>query len=168
MGRRFQSSWATRRGFTLLEVLIATALLSFSLIVMFGFHAQALRSNLHARKITDCTYLAQNKMEQLTSLEWTPVMRPASLVDTMDDQTSASQPWAWLEYPNGGGQPAGVNASGQTSATDGQPIYFVTWDVQDMDAAATWMRIRVRCVYEDQRFNTWTGTTISSYKYRDQ
>ena len=48
-----------RSGFTLIEALIATALLGFSLIVMFGFHTQAVRSNLHARKMTDCTYLAQ-------------------------------------------------------------------------------------------------------------
>ena len=34
-----------RRGFTLIESLIATGLLGFSLIVMFGFHSQAVRSN---------------------------------------------------------------------------------------------------------------------------
>ena len=61
----------SRKGFTLVEVMVATALLGFSLIVMFGFHAQAVRSNLHARKITDCTYLAQSQLEELLSLEWT-------------------------------------------------------------------------------------------------
>ena len=57
-----------RSGFTLIEALIATALLGFSLIVMFGFHTQAVRSNLHARKMTDCTYLAQLQMERLIAL----------------------------------------------------------------------------------------------------
>ena len=41
----------SRRAFTLIEVLVATALLGFSLIVMFGFHAQAVRSNREARKV---------------------------------------------------------------------------------------------------------------------
>ena len=59
-----------RSGFTLIEALIATALLGFSLIVMFGFHTQAVRSNLHARKMTDCTYLAQLQMERLIALPW--------------------------------------------------------------------------------------------------
>ena len=54
-----------RQGFTLIESLIATGLLGFSLIVMFGFHSQAVRSNNHARKMTDCTYLAQLQMERL-------------------------------------------------------------------------------------------------------
>ena len=57
-----------RRGFTLIEVLIATSLLGFSLVVMFGFHTQAVRSNMHARKLTDCVYLAQGLLEELISL----------------------------------------------------------------------------------------------------
>ena len=58
------------RGFTLVEVLIATALLGFALIVMFGLHNQSVRSNVMARKVTDCTYLSQSKMEELLSTEW--------------------------------------------------------------------------------------------------
>ncbi len=67
-----------RGGFTLVEVLIATALLGFSLIVMFGFHAQAARSNQQARKITACTYLAQAQIEQLLALSWTETAGPWS------------------------------------------------------------------------------------------
>jgi prepilin-type N-terminal cleavage/methylation domain-containing protein len=155
-------------GFTLVEVLIATALLGFSLIVMFGFHAQATISNRHARKITDCTYLAQNKLEELEALEWTGTSRPLDLAASGGDPTSSGAPWAWLDQPAGGAQPAGLNAAGNLDPTYGQPLYFVTWDVQDMDAAGTWARVRVRCTYEDQQFNTWRGTTISTYRYRDR
>ena len=167
--RNRQPPWfSSRRGFTLIEVLIATALLGFSLVVMFGFHAQASRSNLHARKITDCTYLAQDQMEELLSLQWdTSSPRPTDLVDLASDTTGPGDAWAWLGHPDSGAQPTAINSAGNTDTTYGEPTYYVTWDVSDMDAEATWMRIRVRCVYRDNRFNTWRGTTISSFKYRD-
>ncbi len=158
---------AGRAGFTLVEVLIATALLGFSLVVMFGFHTQAVRSNQHARRMTACTYLAQSRMEQLLSVEWTASTRHADLVDTMGDTTSASTPWSYLEHPNSGSAPTPLNAAQQSSADLGQPIYLVTWDVEDMDANGTWTRLRVRCQYEDESFNSWHGTTISSYRFRD-
>ncbi len=60
----------SRRGFTLVEVLVATALLGFSLVVMFGFHAQAIRSNVMARKITDCSFLAKDRMDLLMAHLW--------------------------------------------------------------------------------------------------
>lgn len=156
-----------RRGFTLVEVLIATALLGFSLIVMFGFHAQAVRSNLHARKLTDCTYLAQLEMERLLSLPWSESYRHPDLSDSDADNTSDADPWAFLEHPASGAQPSAVNAVNSTDEDYGIATYYVTWDVEDLDDSATWTRLRVRCVYEDKAFDRYQGTTISSYRFRD-
>ncbi|MFT4976709.1 MAG: prepilin-type N-terminal cleavage/methylation domain-containing protein [Myxococcota bacterium] len=160
-----------RAGFTLIEVLIATALLGFSLLVMFGFHSQAVRSNMHARKMTDCTYLAQLQMERLMSLRWTEDDRPDSLTDDSADTTtvgSNTDEWPWLEHPDSAVQPDPVNAANSDSDTTlGQPIYYITWDVEDMDTDSTWMRMRVRCQYKDEAFSRWMGTTVSSYRFRD-
>ena len=90
-----------RRGFTLIEALIATALLGFSLVVMFGFHSQAVRSNMHARKITDCTYLAQLQIERLIALPWTETSRPTALTDLGSDGSSTDS-WVDLPHPSGG------------------------------------------------------------------
>ena len=160
----------TREGFTLVEVLIAMALLGFSLLVMFGFHSQAVRSNMHARKMTDCTYLSQLQMERLLTLNWTSANRPANLTDNSTDTTASgtnTTEWAWLEHPNSAAQPTPVNSANATTTTLGQPVYFVTWDIEDMDANATWTRLRVRCQYRDEAFGRWLGTTISSYRFRD-
>lgn len=158
----------SRAGFTLIEVLVAVSLLGFSLIVMFGYHRQALRSNMHARRITDCTYLAQTQMERLLSLPWSEGSRPSDLDDLAGaDPTSTSDAWAWLEHPNSGSAPTAVNALGGTDTTYGAASYYITWDVQDMDTDATWARVRVRCTYYDADFDTYHGTTISSYRYRD-
>lgn len=151
-----------RRGFTLIEVLIATALLGFSLVVMFGFHAQAARSNIHARKITACTYLAQDQLEELLALPWTEGSLPAALADNPDttlDSTSSLPNVPSITPVNSGGE--------GTDANYGEPIYYVSYAVEWMDTAPTWLKINVRCVYHDQRFNTWKATNISTFRYRD-
>ena len=157
-----------RAGFTLVEALIASALRGFSLIVMFGFHSQAVRSNMHARKMTDCTYLAQLKMEQLQSVPWTGVVLPTTLDATGSDPTTSTNQWATLPHLNGEefGDAGPVDAQNQRVATT-TPGYWVSWDVESMDTDETWARIRVRCVYQDRAFNQWRGTTISSYRFRD-
>ena len=153
-----------RNGFTLIEALIATGLLGFSLIVMFGFHSQAVRSNLHARKMTDCTYLAQLQMERLIALPWSETSRPDEL-DDVDTDDSSTDSWTYLPHPTGG--PEEVNAANETDSTNGEPTYFISWDIHEMDEDVTWLRMRVRCQYKDVAFNQWKGTTISSYRFRD-
>lgn len=161
----------SQSGFTLIEVLIAMALLGFSLLVMFGFHSQAVRSNMHARKMTDCTYLSQLKMERLLTLSWTDAVRPNDLQDNDSDATapgSNSTEWTWLEHPESSGEPDPVNSAFiDDDNTLGEPVYYITWDVEDMDANATWTRLKVRCQYRDEAFGRWLGTTISSYRFRD-
>ncbi|MFH1467281.1 MAG: prepilin-type N-terminal cleavage/methylation domain-containing protein [Pseudomonadota bacterium] len=165
MGRDRRRRYLGTRGFTLVEVLIATALLGFSLVVMFGFHAQAARSNAEARKITACTYLAQARLEQLLALTWTQVSRPDELDGPTGDSTTTSDPWADLLHED----PVRpwVNAGNTDDTALGELIYRVTWAVEEMDSEPTWLRLRVRCTYYDQRFTTWRGTTISSFRYRD-
>jgi Tfp pilus assembly protein PilV len=152
-------------GFTLIEALIATALLGFSLIVMFGFHNQAVRSNMHARKMTDCTYLAQLQMERLMSLPWTNTARHADLQNNATDSTSAANLWVTLEHPSTGA--VAVNAAHQTTNTLGEPTYFVSWDVEDVGTTEQWVKLMVRCQYRDDAFNQWHGTTVSSFRFRD-
>ena len=153
-----------RGGFTLIEALIATALLGFSLIVMFGFHSQAVRSNRHARKMTDCTYLAQLQMERLIALPWSEGTRPTALNDLGSD-ASDSDSWTYLPHPSGG--PDAVDAGNTTSEDFGEAVYFVSWDIEEMDSEPTWLRLRVRCQYKDVAFNQWKGTTVASYRFRD-
>ena len=156
-------SRARRAGFTLIEVMVAAALVGMSLVVMFGFHTQAVRSNMNAHRLTDCTYLAQTQMERLLSMDWAQASRPGDLSDAGGDASSATV-WAALEQPL---TPVVVNAANGVDTSLGPVMYTVTWDVTDMDANQTWVRLRVRCTYPDSAFNTFHGTTISSYRYRD-
>jgi len=165
MNRSLLRSTRARRGFTMVEVVIASALLGFSLIVMFGFHSQALRANMNARRLTDCTYLAQTQMERLLAADWTSSARPTYLSNAGTIDADGVAMYANLEWPE---TPTPVNALYSTTPTTLSPaLYTVTWDVENMDSKRTWVRLRVRCTYEDATFGGAHGTTISSYRYRD-
>jgi len=154
------------RGFTLIEVLIATALLAFSLAVMFGFHAQAVRSNRDARKVTECTYLAQSQLETLMSLPWNSTAgRPVELTAGANSGGGYS---TFLYHSTGGAgtAPVAINSQRQLAGTPA-PTYLISWDVENMNTAETWIRVRVRCAYEDKAFSSWNGATVSSYRYQD-
>ena len=156
-----------KRGFTLVEVMIATGILSFGFIVMFGLHLQAIRSNKHAKRMTDCTYLAQSKLERLLTLRWTSSSRPLHLKDSGTDSTSSTAPWAFLPQPSSGSQPPPVNSANNADTNQGPKRYYISWDILEMDSTPTWLMVRVRCQYKDTEFDSWHGTTISSYRYRD-
>lgn len=155
------------RGFTLIEIMVASAVMGFALVVMISMHSQAVRSNMHAKRMTDCTYLAQAQMELLHALPWTTADSPPSqLVDTGVDTTA---PWAYFEHPTSGAQPP-ARSSGNNATTNyafGPLAYYVTWDIESMDTPATWLKMMVRCQYLDSTFNQWHGTTISSFRFRD-
>ena len=152
----------TRAGFTLVEVMVASALLGASLIVMFGFHAQAVRANMNARRLTDCTYLAQTQIERLQAVDWTLSSQPTSMTD--GGLTDADYDmWGALEWSSG----SAVNAANSTDPSLGPLMYTVSWDVTPMDTDSTWMRLRVRCTFEDPSLGFYHGTTVSSYRFRD-
>jgi len=166
---RMKRTHLTRQGFTLVEVLIATALLGFSLVVMFGYHAQSVRSNSAARKLTDCTYLAQGQMEELMSIEW-----DESVGRTGTDLaagTAGASDWLPLFHPNSGANPTAVNAlmeqDGSTSTGAPAATYFITWEMTEM-TDTDWLQVHVRCAWQDAHFANWHGTTVSSFRYRDQ
>jgi len=154
-----------RSGFTLIEIMVAAALLGMSLILMFGFHAQAVRANMSARRLTDCTYLAQTQMERLLASDWTQTTTPPDLqVGPMTD--ADYDMFSPLEWPDP--TPTEVNAANSSDPALGPLLYTVTWDVESMDTDSTWLRLRVRCTFEDPAMHTiYRGTTISAYRFRD-
>ena len=153
-----------RRGFTLIEIMVAAAVMGFALVVMISLHSQAVRSNMHAKRMTDCTYLAQAQMEQLHALSWTSDSTPTQLQDLGNDTTS---PWAYFEHPSAGppARSAGNNATSDRAY--GPRLYYVTWDIEVMDSDETWLRMMVRCQYEDVAFNRSHGVTLASFRFRD-
>ena len=61
---------SSNSGFSLLEVLVATAILATSLVSLAQLFALSTRSNIGSRNMTYATVLAQQKLEELRSLSW--------------------------------------------------------------------------------------------------
>ena len=58
------------RGFTLLEIIVAIAILSFGLLAIATMQASAIKGNTHAFGITEAMTLVQNRVERLMSLPY--------------------------------------------------------------------------------------------------
>jgi prepilin-type N-terminal cleavage/methylation domain-containing protein len=67
---KLNRSSAAQAGFSLIEVLVATALLATGVLTMAGMFGLATQSNLAGRSNTFATVLAEQKLEQLRSLAW--------------------------------------------------------------------------------------------------
>jgi prepilin-type N-terminal cleavage/methylation domain-containing protein len=63
----------TTRGFTILEVMIVVAILSFGFMSLAAMQIQALRGSDRGRHATHAAAIAENKMEQLQQDPWTSV-----------------------------------------------------------------------------------------------
>jgi type IV pilus assembly protein PilV len=94
-------------GFTLIEVLIAMALLSFGLLSVASMQVVAIRVNTSSQRLTLATTLVQDKVEELMALPFTH----ADLVDTTPVETFQSY-----------------------TTTNSPPGYTLTWQV-DVNAA---------------------------------
>ena len=61
------------RGFTILEVMIVIAILTFGFVALAAMQIQAVRGSDRGRHATNAAALAENKMEQLQQDPWTSV-----------------------------------------------------------------------------------------------
>ena len=103
---RARSRAARESGFSLLEVMFATAILATAVASLAQLFALSTKTNAGARATTFASVLAQQKMEQLRGLTWGFDTLGLPLTDTSSDTTAAA------ETPTGGGgltpSPAGT------------------------------------------------------------
>jgi prepilin-type N-terminal cleavage/methylation domain-containing protein len=85
----------SQRGFTLIEVLVAMAILSFGLLTVAGMQVVAINVNKAAQRLDLATTLAQDKVEELMALPYDH----ASLVDTTP--VDSEQEYTDANAPNG-------------------------------------------------------------------
>jgi prepilin-type N-terminal cleavage/methylation domain-containing protein len=77
----------TSRGFSLAEVLVATALLSVILLALFGLVTAGVRRAYGGKKMTEATVLAQAVMERAN------VEQPQALLSAASTATTATRTW---------------------------------------------------------------------------
>ena len=58
------------RGFTLIEVLVALVILSFSLLALAGLMVTTTKNNAFGGHMTEAATFAQDKLEELRAIKW--------------------------------------------------------------------------------------------------
>lgn len=86
-----REEWAGEDGFSLLEVLFATTILTTAVVALAQLFAVSTRANTSARATTFTAVLGQQKMEQLRGLTWGFDSLGLPLTDTSSDTTAAAE-----------------------------------------------------------------------------
>lgn len=100
-----KSNLSRNDGFSLLEVMVATAMLATALVSLAQLFALSTRSNIGSRNTTYAAVLAQQKLEELRSLAWGFDQVGLPISDITTDTTVTP------EQPIGG---TGLSPSGAT------------------------------------------------------
>ena len=82
------SRWEDSNGFTLLEVLVALAILSIGLLALAEMTTHVIRGNTLGSKITRATVFAEDKLEELKGLSYTDPQLDDSDGDSTDFYTN--------------------------------------------------------------------------------
>ena len=159
-----------RRGFTLLELLIALAVMMFGLLALWGLHGAAISSNANAYRLGVGTILAHDTMEQLYAETWTTNYAnpdldisacggifPAGLIDGLEPLPCSLD-----------GLGIRVNGLGNTNNTLGPVLFLRTYHVQYVDPTSSdRLLLRVRVTYGDPHTGKRHGVTIGATRMSD-
>jgi len=120
-------------GFTLLEVIVAISILTVGLLAVGTMQVSAIYGNSFAGRMTAATSIAEDKMEQLLSLQYTYTATHPDLAEGSHPDTPAA------------------DASG----------YTLTWNVINNSPVGNTKQITVTVTWRDKWVNK--STSLSSY-----
>jgi prepilin-type N-terminal cleavage/methylation domain-containing protein len=88
----------TSRGFTLLEMLIAMTILSVALLGLGQMMLLSIRGSSFGNKVTEATTFAQDKMEELRTVDWNTLQDGN---DSIDGAQGIQYQRTWAVVPAG-------------------------------------------------------------------
>jgi hypothetical protein len=106
-----------RKGLSLLEAVLASAIIGASFVAFFGLAGQSMASAADARHTTICSFLAEAQLNRLLSQKWTRGAAPAAVTSI------------WSEYNDA--QPDPSDAA--TAETDAFGYLFSTYSLEHPD-----------------------------------
>ena len=139
------------RGFTLIELMIAMAVLTLGLLALWSLHTASIQASARSYRLGICTMLAQDSMEKMMAETFiandpngvNPDLAamgvfPAADADGLDDL---------LGFIDGVG--VRVNSLGNTDASLGPTLYLRSFHVQNLDAETDRLLLHTRVTYID-------------------
>lgn len=116
-----------RRGFTLVEMLVAILLMSVGVIATLSMVSTAMNANSHANRLTTKTSLAQQMLEDLLSQQGLPVPATNAVYD-LD-----------------------LNASTNDLSAEGAGTYHATYTTRQSSSSMIRIDVEVSSVPDDKR-----------------
>ena len=148
---------SAEHGFSLIEALVATGILTMSLVSLAQLFGTAIDSNIASRTTTYTTVLARQKIEQLRALEWGIGLDGLPVSDTTTDTAfvpprsggtglspspanalTASTP-GFVDYADQSGDTLGGGAEAAAGA-----VYTRRWSIDRLPASPDTLVIQVR------------------------
>jgi prepilin-type N-terminal cleavage/methylation domain-containing protein len=145
-----------RRGMTLLEVIIAITILSVGLLALARMQAQAVKSNVSSRQLTEATILAQDKVEDIRLMNKryladTSLPEPAAIQDTQNNwtiDTDGDGIFDTFNWANPEGTEGPIDVAEAATATGG---YTREWCIADGFPVVKAKTVHVRVMWGDNR-----------------
>ena len=109
--RRTAETRRGERGFSLAEVMVASALLLVILLALFGLITAGMQRAYGGRKMTEATILAQTVMERAN------IIAPHALLSAADTDTTASYTWTKTAASAGGTVTPAAESGSSTAVT---------------------------------------------------
>jgi len=143
---------ATRFGFTLIEVMVALAILGFGLLTLAAMQLNAMTQGSAGRHTGDASAIARSYLEQVHRLDW------ATLTTARDNG-----PWTNVFWPSA---PSTVNVTVEMpggGATATEHSYNLTWNVTDINACLRDVEVRVS--WNEEGRSTPKTLTLATRRY---
>ena len=112
---------ANRKGLSLLEAVLASAIIGASFVAFFGLAGQSMASGADARNATICTFLAEAQLNRLLSQRWTRGLAPPVVTST------------WSEFNDAVADPTDV----ATAEVDGSGYLYSTYSLEHPDSVSS-------------------------------
>ena len=88
------------KGFTLIEVLVALVILSFSLLALAGLMVTTTKNNASGGHVTEAATFAQDKLEELRAIKWEDLL-DGNKTDQQGGSTGINYTRNWKVTTNG-------------------------------------------------------------------
>ncbi len=98
--------WKSHGGFTILEVLIAMAVLAVGILAVGSMQVTSIKANAHANQITEASVLARDRLEKLMGLDYTDAGLTENTYQDSDPPAGYTISW---EICDGGGAGCGAD-----------------------------------------------------------
>lgn len=142
-------------GFTLIEVVISSAILAVGLLTVAAMQMHALRQGKSGRDLTQAATIARDQMEIVQRMDWAGVAPTAW----------AAPPWINVAGFNPGDIPVLVDSA--AGAPLAQQLYTVRWRVTNVGGQPDLRNVDMQIVWNEPNRPNHT-LTLSSVRWNDR